>query len=438
MAQNSEASDYPRVLTIGANPIQRVGSVGITVANLFSGWNKEALAQIYLVDTEPDIELCRKSLRLDEMVFPVDYCIRRLFAKAIKVDHPLTRKNGAVGPSIDDKLRSRVQLHLIARAVSDLAPCILSRPTARWIQEFRPDVIYSCLGNARLMKLALTVSKAAGDVPIVPHFLDDWPDTLYADGRMWGMPRHILECLLKSLLQRAPMGFCIGELMAEEYKTRYGLDFYSFMNCVDDAVFQACPDFGAYRTGPLVWAYVGGLHLNRWKPLALLAQCISAQRGNLKIFAPARDISEHGSHFAGLPNVELGTLAPEDVMESLKESDVLVHVESFDPAESIYTRFSVSTKLAQYLGSGRAVLGFGPEGLASLRLIADAKAGIIVTREDRDELANAVSRIAGDSAFRINCARQSLLYASGHFKKSVVCRRFQQMLELASLAHISV
>jgi glycosyltransferase involved in cell wall biosynthesis len=284
----------------------------------------------------------------------------------------------------------------------------------------------------------LAASQVAGDVPIVPHFLDDWPFTLYADGRLWGIPRNILEHLLRKLFAHARLGLCIGESMAEEYKARYGLKFYDFMNCVDDEEFEASPQSGDSGSRPLVWAYVGGLHLNRWKPLALLAQCISSQGAILRIFAPATDISDHGSHFSGLPNVEMGTLAPGDVMKAMKESDVLILVESFDQAESGYTRFSVSTKLAQYLSSGRPVFGFGPRELASIKLIEDARAGITVTREDRDDLANAVSRIAGDSAFRSDCARHSLLYASQHFRKSVVCERFRQILNLAALAHDSI
>jgi hypothetical protein len=316
--------------------------------------------------------------------------------------------------------------------MSDLGPCVFPRDAVEWIREYHPDVIYSCLGSVRLIKLTLAARRAAGDVPIVPHFMDDWPGTLYADERMFGIPRKVLGHLLRKLLRCAPVGFCIGELMAEEYKKRFGLDFYGFMNCVEDEEFEPSSPSGGSTKGPFVWTYVGGLHLNRWKPLAILAQCISVQGATLRIFAPAQDICDHRSHFSGLLNVEMGTLAPGNVMNAMKESDALIHVEAFDRAESVFTRFSVSTKLAQYLSSGKVVLGFGPAGLASLKLIEDARAGITVTKEDRIELANAVSKIEGDSSFRLNCARQSVLYAREHFKKSAVNLRFREMLRLAA------
>jgi glycosyltransferase involved in cell wall biosynthesis len=409
-----------------------VGAEGITVANLFSGWDQQALAQLFISDIEPDKELCGNSFRLGEVVFPVDYCLRALLGKAIKLNHPLTHKIGGVGPSMDDTLNLRVRLHLIARAINDLGPCVLPSVAARWIQEFRPDVIYSSLGNARLVKIVIWASRVAGNVPIVPHFMDDWPSTLYADERLWSIPKNIVDHLLRSLFRRAPVGLCIGESMAEEYKARYGRDFCGFMNCVNDEEFRSSPHHGGPGQGPLIWAYVGGLHLNRWKPLALLAQCISAQGAILRIFAPERDLCEFGSVFSVVRNVETGTLAPGEVMKAMKQSDVLIHVESFDHAESTYTRFSVSTKLAQYLACGRTIFGFGPAGLASLKLIKEARAGITVTKEDRAEVADAVTRTSNDPVFRLASGRKGWEYASAHFKKSVVSQKFRKILKIAS------
>lgn len=425
-------ADCPRVLYIGVNPIQRVGAEGITVANLFSGWDQQALAQLIFADVEPDKEFCSNSFRLGETVFPVDYCLRALLGKAIKLDHSLSQKIGAVGPSVDDTLTPRVHLHLIARAINDLAPCVLPRAASRWIRDFRPDVIYSTLGNVRLMSIATWASRVAENVPIVPHFMDDWPSTLYADGRLWSIPKNIVDHRLKKLFRRAPMGLCIGHSMADEYGARYGRDFHDFMNCVDDQEFEASPHRGSSGQGPLVWAYVGGLHLNRWKSLARLAQCITAQGAILRIFAPERDLSQHRSIFSDLRNVEMGTLAHGEVMNAMRQSDVLVHVESFDQSESAYTRLSVSTKLAQYLSCGRTVFGFGPAGLASIKLIEEARAGITVTKQDREEITAAVSRISNDSGFRLDRERNGLRYATEHFKQSAVRNRFRETLRAAA------
>ena len=66
-------------------------------------------------------------------------------------------------------------------------------------------------------------------------------------------------------------------------------------------------------------------------------------------------------------------------------ADVLVHVESDDPEVLQNTRLSVSTKIPEYLSSGRLVLGFGPLNVASLALLKKYSLGVVVdssTSED--------------------------------------------------------
>ncbi len=260
--------------------------------------------------------------------------------------------------------------------------------------------------------------------------MDDWPSTLYADGRLGGLPRRLLERRLRTLWGRVPLGFCIGSHMADEYRSRYGLEFHGFMNCVEDTDFPTLPKTTTHST--LEWTYVGGLHLNRSKPLLMLARSITSRGGRLSIFAPPSDIREHGPRFIGLSGTSLGSLAPQDVMARIKQSDVLLHVESFEAAESAFTRLSVSTKLAQYFASGALVLGFGPGHLASMKLIEEAGAGIVVPVEDQAAVDRAVDLIAGNHSLPVAFGERSLAFASAHFRKSRVHEHFRRGLAEAA------
>jgi glycosyltransferase involved in cell wall biosynthesis len=419
---------------VGIDPLRRTGAQGMTVANLFSGWDPDALGQLAFTDAAADTSICRNSHILGQATFPLEHWLRRAVQGAIGARDPMTDKIGAVGVSENEFRSLSVRLHLAARAINDLGPCRLSRQSVRWIQEFKPAVIYSCLGNARTIKIAMIASQAAGDIPIVPHFMDDWPSTLYADGTLWSIPRRAVRRLLQRLFQRAPFGFCIGAAMAREYKRRFQREFHGFMNCVEDSEFARKTVARRDSAPPgLVWTYVGGLHLNRWKALAPIAECVKAAGGALRIFAPEQDIRKHRLSPSALAGAQVATLAPNDVMDALRESDVLIHVESFDHDESAFTRLSVSTKLAQYLSSGRPILGFGPAGLASLELIENANAGLTVTSEAQQTLAAAVNRLARDSDLRRGLSQNGLAYAREHFMKSAVCSRFQSMLQLAGM-----
>src|SRR5690606_38798467 len=90
----------------------------------------------------------------------------------------------------------------------------------RAIDAARPDVVHTLLGNVRIMELALKVARYAG-VPIVPHFMDDWPSTLYSQGEMWGVARARTARALRRVLSKSPVILVIGEAMAREFSTRY-------------------------------------------------------------------------------------------------------------------------------------------------------------------------------------------------------------------------
>ncbi|GAB3957775.1 hypothetical protein GCM10027614_73890 [Micromonospora vulcania] len=83
------------------------------------------------------------------------------------------------------------------------------------------------------------------------------------------------------------------------------------------------------------------------------------------------------------------SLASDEVPAALRSADVLVHIESFDQEIRRYTRYSVSTKIPQYLASGRPIFGYGPAEVASMNHIQEANAGVIVGTNDAAALAAA-------------------------------------------------
>ena len=53
----------------------------------------------------------------------------------------------------------------------------------------------------------------------------------------------------------------------------------------------------------------------------------------------------------------------------MEETDVLVHVESFDAYCKAKTSLSISTKIPEYLSSKRLILAIGPDDIASMEYL---------------------------------------------------------------------
>ncbi|MEU4773241.1 glycosyl transferase family 1 [Micromonospora sp. NPDC023644] len=423
----ADVSTYPRVLVVGAEPFGHATGTGITLSNLFGGWPAERLAQVHLTATAPSTDVCRRYYALDPRSAPVDYWTRRLMAKGTPGGPPAPD----AGPAARSA-RGRMWQHM--RAVADLSPLVLPRQLLSWARRYRPEVVYSVLGSVRVMRLACGIARHCG-VPLVPHFMDDWPTTLYADGELLGLGRRAAEANLREVMRLSRSGLCISTPMADEYRRRYRIPFAAFMNCVDGAAFDGYRA-GEGSPGPrsaegsVEFVYAGGLHLGRWAALARIGSALEhivspLPPARLTVYAPERDLERYAPAFADLSAVRLArSVGSTEVVPILRSADVLVHVESFAPDLVRYTRLSLSTKIPQYLAAGRPILGHGPGELASMRHIVAADAGLVVGDEEMEPLVRRIERLCRDPLLRQRLGDNGYSYAKVRHSREEVASAF--------------
>lgn len=418
-------SEYPRVLFVAHRPLATTPSVAITVGSLLHGWPKDRLAQVYIGAEDPDVDVFGEHYRLDPRCKPCDYYCRRWFGK-----HPFSGAPELAAMPRGDEGRStlRGRLHLWARTLNDMGPLVVPEGLTRWARAYAPDVIYSLLGTVTVMKLVIMLSRCSGK-SVVPHFMDDWVTARYPSAMLGGFPQRSLLVHLRRVLEQTSHGLCIGDDMAAEYQRRYCRPFHGIMNSVDDTWFTEPSCCSQRRT---VVTYVGGLHLNRWQSLATVAEIANRCGAESRIFAPMRDVVAYGARFALIRGVRMASLAANEVIKELREATLLVHCESFDTAAAQYARLSVSTKIPQYMAAGKAILGYGPGDLSSMKLIERAGAGMVVGEADHQKLASAVARMIQDGEARHAFARNAYRYAWEHFRRSRVHHRFRRVLMMAA------
>ncbi|MGC5286528.1 glycosyl transferase family 1 [Micromonospora sp. DT231] len=447
------ADEYPRVLVVSAAVFDRSTGTGITLSNLFTGWPSERLAQLYAEDRAPGPDAVGTFARFAPRNAPVEYHLFRQWERVRGPVRAVVRgaagspgvpgsagAPGATGPARDPgpgPVRARLRTQL--RAFVDLSPVRVPEDVRRWLREQRPDVIYTTLGSIRMMRLAVAAAQECR-VPLVPHFMDDWPTTLYAGGQVLGLPRLAVRAGFRDVLRHASYGMGISPAMAREFERRYRLPFAAFGNCVDAADFadpdRPAPDRPA--GAPVELVYVGGLHLDRWRSLRRVGEAVVrlAAQGTparLTVHAPATDLARYAGAFTGLPAVRLGrSLASAEVAGALRRADVLVHVESFAAEHRRYTRYSLSTKIPQYLASGRPILGFGPAELASMAHLAAADAGAVVGDDDPAALVGALTPLCADAGLRARLGSRGLAYAVRHHRADQVAARFAEVLREAA------
>ena len=433
---------FLNVLVINGEPFNDITATGITMSNLFKGWPRDRIFQIYTANVVPNSNICANNLRLSSRdLKPFCYFANR------------AESNGGLGDSAGGGARNgsglssskgRSGFRDIVRKGAvpflDFLPYQIRRENLAVVREFKPDVIYSMLGSIRMVRLVSRLAKELG-IPVVPHFMDDWISTYSVPGRSVGSPFHVryLQSAVKQLFNSVPLAMSIGELMSREYSNRYSRSFYDFMNPVEVPEFFLHPE-GRGPGRVVRFVYVGGLHLGR-------AEClmqIATQMQNLKnqglplaldIFAPLHD-ADAATRLESIGDVVTykGSVRPEGVGTVLSESDVAIHVESFSDECAEYTRLSVSTKIPQYFAAGIPVLAYGPSSLASCQYVGSSKAGVLVDRTEGSALGDVIRMLVLDSDVRTEMGKNGWAHARKSHEVAAVRDRFREVLLAASKA----
>lgn len=141
-------------------------------------------------------------------------------------------------------------------------------------------------------------------------------------------------------------------------------------------------------TKSLRFIYTGSMIIGRQKTLIALAKILqdinrNGQKAYLDIYS-GTSLKAKETEALNIPGScrIVGKIPQSQVFEEQLNSDVLVFVESFD---NKVARLSFSTKLTDYLSSGRCILAIGPEDISSMEYLSSENAAVTCFNEKQLE-----------------------------------------------------
>lgn len=361
--------EIPKLLIVGTeNIFTENTSSSFTVRSLVENWPENRLRQIVCSDSAEsadDVFVLRSS----DILFDFKMFKKKVKPSSIKRNEAHYFEKGKT--TIKSFIRQRLVYLYSCR------PYKFTNALREFINEFGPDVIYSCSSRFGVFMLCRRISKN-NRIPFVPHFFDDWPNVSFdASGlfNRWSFK------LVKQTIHQAPVVFCISDLMCNEYKARYSYDnFHALMHSVNPL-----PKHKENESDVKTLMYAGSIYLGRYKSLVELSKAISQRPGEkveLYIYTTPASWNELGSEFDDYPFVHYGGyVSQEELATRISQSDGLVFVESFDEELLVYTRLSMSTKIPEYLSSGNPILAIGNESQGSIAYLKEHNAAYVATSE---------------------------------------------------------
>ena len=258
----------------------------------------------------------------------------------------------------------------------------------------------------------------------LPYLLSVHDDLRYA---LRGSPvRGLALRRLGEAWRAADARFVITDQLGTEYCERYGERGFSVVTDGLESIAERPPEpsdssLHVYFMG----AYHAAYRENFDALLAALAR--------LRAEHPAREVSltwRGGGlpfeHESDVP-MEVRGFGPEDAPQrEAGSADLLYLPLPFGRAHRDFVRFSLSTKLVTYLGTGRPILYHGPKEAAAARLLLEHDAAIVVDSPRPEDLVAALDRRLPQAR---SMGANALTLARREFSLSHVRDRFMSALD---------
>jgi glycosyltransferase involved in cell wall biosynthesis len=423
----------PRLLFVTSAAFNPITGGGITFSNLFRNWPADRLATVHNDPVPVTTDICRHYYRLGAGE------IARWPARWRNDTVP----GDAIAPTTPRPAPLRLaKTLLIGNAWPDegrLSPALES-----WIETFRPELLYTILGTIGMMELVEAIRRRFA-LPLVVHFMDDWPAALYRGGLLSALPRARMERRLRGLIDAATTRLAIGESMAAAFAQRYGAPFVPFQNALDMTALLKLAMSRPARD-PARILYVGSIFENaQLQSLIDAAHAVASlaaagRRVKLEIRSPGFLAERFRSRLEISPAVRLGDAIADDdaFFAAIREADLLLLPVNFDEDSVRFIRHSMPTKLPAYLASGTPVLVYGPRAVEQVAYAAREGWGEIVSDRDIDRLAQRIVGLLDDDRLRRARVERAIEVARRNHDAATVQRCFQETLAMAASVSVKV
>lgn len=121
-----------------------------------------------------------------------------------------------------------------------------------------------------------------------------------------------------------------------------------------------------------------------------------------------------------------GFVSAEQLHEIIDASDILLHVESFDPAYIDKLKYAFSTKIAQCFCAGRCLFSYAPKGTASTQYLLSTESAVVAAAPD--ELKNGLALIINNKEIRTEYAKRAKRLATQKHDMVSVSRQIKDQV----------
>lgn len=412
----------PKGFLFGRNPVNNYTGNGKTVACFLRNIKATNLTQVYVTELPIDYEICNNyfqisNKRLITNLFTLqrrDLLIHK--EQSIEIESELHRNKVSAINCLKRLFRSNIGVvirNLLWYKNINTLFCEMNDI----IEIENPNFMFYDVGNLYAeYDLVLQLCKT-NKLPLIIYVSDDYIFAKKPTQYQTRARKHFEE-----LINYASSIIVISDAMKHHYENYISSNYIVAMNGCDKL------EFGEkIKSKCLRIVYTGNLGIGR---LSVLKHVILAlqtmQEGNVFLdiyssFPLANDEIEkiNKSKVASFNGAVFG----KELIKAWETADILIHVESFDERYKDILSTAISTKISEYMCTGRPILIVAPDYAESAGFISRIDAGTVINSENTNNIINGIQSIIDNPDKTKLKAKRAKEYAYKYLTKDAVAER---------------
>lgn len=438
-----EMKEYPKLLIISRGVWDDTKGTSSTLTNLFEDYDPEKLAHIYIESIVPNTKCCHRFYQISEFSL-----IHKLYKWNTRTGFAFDTENTKIDAA-DSKLAENevatmdyVRGHRsiwfsFAREILWAFNGWKSKELKQFISDFDPDVVWMDGSPLPLMnKLYLYILKVVNCPAVI--FLQDDVYTYKSCRKQFGsrIYKYLLRREVKKVIEKCNHVFVASPKMKQEYDSLFDINSSFIAKSVKVENLRN----SEYKLhNPLRMVYLGQVIYGRIYSLIDIAESLKKINANgikvqLFVYTNNNISDDLKQRLLVKDSVFLMPSVPYyEVSKVMSQNDVVVFVESFQPDHCNIARLSFSTKICDYLSSGKCIFAVGPHSIAPIEYLKDEDAAVVAnSKEDIErQLYNIINqRFVSEYANRaFRCVRKN------HDRNMMDTLVYGKLIELNSERH---
>ena len=390
-----------KILIISGEAWRDDSNGGNVLSNLFAPLKNDFdFAQIYTNPALPSNDICKKYFHLSEAKMLKSVFTRKPFGEKLEL-----HSNDQSDVTTANVLYKLVYVSIFKKFfinslyfLQNLFWCFSywkSDNFIEFIEEYKPDIIFAPLySGIFLHRIDRYVAKLTGK-KLISYVSDDVITFRhFSFSPVFWLNRFILRHNVIKTAKYYSLLYTMTQEQLEEYQPILKVPMKILTKSGD---FNIVPVFKDNYQFPIKLIYAGNLIYNRYKTLAELVKVIRKLNQDQLCFqldiytqTPITEELKELLH-DGRSSFLNGKISTEELKIKYSESDILLHVESFELKQKLLTRISFSTKIVDLLHSRRAVMAICWDQSSPYKYLKREDAAICVS--DLSEIDNTLLSI---------------------------------------------